>query len=139
MSATTIRLSPAQTLTVVSATVDRLEISSTWTAGGAPPPMHWHPVQHEHFEVLEGELTAGLEHAAARALQAGDELDVPARTGHRMWNAGAAPCRASWVITPALRTEEMFRAIERSRSKIGTAARLLTTFRDEYRFGSPRG
>lgn len=133
-----IRLSSAQTLTVVSSTAERLEISSTWTTGGGPPPMHWHPVQHEHFEVLEGELTVGLGDAPPRVLRAGETLDVPPRTGHRMWNAGDGVCRASWVVTPAMCTEEMFRAIERSRSKLGAAARLLTTFRDEYRFGSPR-
>lgn len=138
MNATAIHLSPAQTLTVVSSTAERLEIESTWTTGGSPPPMHWHPVQHERSEVLEGELTVGIGDAAPRVLRAGETLDVAPRTGHRMWNAGGTFCRASWLITPALRTEEMFRAIEASRSKLGTAARLLTTYRDEYRFGAPR-
>lgn len=138
MSSTTICLSPAQTLTVVSSTAERLEIEATWTTGGGPPPMHWHPVQHEHFEVLVGELSVDLGDAPTRVLAMGEPLDVPPRTGHRMWNAGAGICRATWVITPAMRTEEMFRAIEQSHSKLGTAARLLTTFRAEYRFGSPR-
>lgn len=137
MTATAIHLSPAQTLTVISSTAERLEIESTWTTGGSPPSMHWHPVQHERFEVLEGELTASVG-GATRVLRAGEILEVPPRTGHRMFNAGSTACRATWIVTPAMRTEEMFRAIEASRSKIGTAARLLTSFRDEYRFGAPR-
>jgi quercetin dioxygenase-like cupin family protein len=134
-----IRLSPAQTLVITASTPERLEIEATWTTGGGPPPMHWHPLQQEHFEVLTGELTVGLGDAAPRVLQAGATLDVPPRTAHRMWNAGEHGCTARWVVTPALRTAEMFRTIERSRSRLGTAARLLISHRAEFRFGAPRG
>jgi len=133
-----IRLSPAQTLVITASTPERLEIEATWTTGGGPPPMHWHPRQHESFEVLSGELTVGLGDAAPRLLQAGETLEVPPRTAHRMWNAGDESCSARWVITPALRTADMFRAIERSRSRLGTAARLLISYRAEFRLGAPR-
>lgn len=132
-----IRLSPAQTLQVVVSTPERLEIESTWTTGGGPPPMHWHPRQHERFEVLEGDLTVSLGADAPRVLHAGDVLDVAPRTAHRMWNAGDAQCRARWIVEPALRTEQMFRALGRSTSRLAAAARLLT-YRAEYRFAAPR-
>lgn len=139
MGSTPIRLSPAQTLVITASTPERLEIEATWATGGGQPPMHWHPRQHEHFEVLSGELTVGLGDAAPRPLQAGETLEVPPRTAHRFWNAGEQVCTARWIVTPALRTAEMFRTIERSRSRLGTAARLFVSHRSEFRFGSPRG
>lgn len=132
-----IRLSPQQTLDVVASSPAVLELEATWQPGGTPPPTHWHPHQAEHFEVLEGELTVRLGSVEPRVLAAGETLDVPPRTAHAMWNAGAAPCRASWRVTPAQRTEEMFRAVERSRG-LGKV-RLIWTFRNEFRLGSPRG
>ena len=49
-------------------------------------------------------------------LRAGETLEVPRRAVHRMWNAGDVPARARWEVRPALRTEEMFAAIDRSRA-----------------------
>jgi quercetin dioxygenase-like cupin family protein len=133
-----IRLSPAQTLVITASTPERLEIEASWTTGGGPPPMHWHPVQHEHFEVLTGELTVGLGDADPRVLRAGETLDLAPRTAHRIWNAGEQGCTARWVVTPALRTAKMFRAMEGSSSRLATAARLLICYRNEFRFGAPR-
>ncbi|WP_033392838.1 hypothetical protein [Kibdelosporangium aridum] len=41
-------------------------------------------------------------------------IDVPARTAHRTWNAGKSRVSATWTVTPVLRTEEMFRFIDRA-------------------------
>lgn len=137
MDAGPIALSPQQTLRVVARTAEALDVESTWTAGGSAPRTHWHPRQDERFEVLEGELTVELGGGPPRVLRAGDTLDVPARTAHRMWNAGSAPVRATWRVTPALRTEEMFRYIDRGMSPL-RGLRMLWTFRREFRLGSPR-
>lgn len=136
MGSDEIRLSNSQTLRILRTADDALEVEATWEPGGSPPPTHWHPHQHEHFEVLEGELTvrqSGIQSVVA----AGETLDVPPRTAHSMWNAGPAPCHASWRVTPPQRTEEMLRTAG-SVKWLGRV-RMLWTYRNEYRLGSPRG
>jgi mannose-6-phosphate isomerase-like protein (cupin superfamily) len=122
-----IRLGPHQTLRVVSSTADALELEAEWQPGGTAPPGHLHPGQDEHFEVLEGELTTVVE-GRERVIAAGEAFDVPRGSAHRMWNAGAAPARATWRVTPALRTEEMFRTIAS-----GGAPDFLERFAAEFR------
>lgn len=83
-----------------------VEVEATYGPMGEPPPPHYHPRQDEHFEVLEGELSVLLD-GQHRAMRAGDELDLPRRHQHAMWNAGDQPVRFRWRTTPALRTEDM--------------------------------
>jgi quercetin dioxygenase-like cupin family protein len=132
-----LRLSPSQTLRVVASTPKVLEVESTWTTG-KPPPRHWHPAQDERFEVIEGELTVELGTERPQVVAAGGVIEVPARTAHRMWNAEEAPVTASWRVTPAMGTEELFRFIDGGLNAIRIAW-MLWTFRGEYRLGSPRG
>ena len=127
----TLRLSKHQTLRVVSATPEILEVESTWAPDGDPPQLHFHPAQDEHFEVFEGELTVEVD-GAAQVVETGGEVDVPRGAVHRMWNAGGVTCRARWRITPARRTEEMFRYIDAGLSPVRTV-RLLWRFRHEFR------
>ncbi len=135
----TLALSPAQPLRVITSTPESLAVESTWTVGaGKPPRAHYHPHQHERFEVLTGALTVQLDDAPPRILHPGDTLDVPARTVHRMWNAGPEPTRASWRITPRMRTEEMFRFIDDGLSPRRIPL-LLWTFRREFRLAVRRG
>lgn len=136
METGTIKLNAQQRLRVVARTAEALDVESTWAAGGSAPPTHWHPRQHERFEVLDGELRVEMGDEPPRVLRAGDVLDVPARTAHRMWNAGSAPVRAIWRVTPALRTEEMFRYIDRGMSPL-RGLRMLWLFRNEFRLGKP--
>jgi mannose-6-phosphate isomerase-like protein (cupin superfamily) len=133
MSTDEIRLSEAQLLHVNSSTPDALQLESTWAPGGKPPPTHWHPRQTEHFEVLEGRLTVRVA-GDLRALGPGDVLDVPPGTPHAMWNAGDVPARATWLVTPALRTERMFRYVGGGMSLL-RSIRMLLTFRNEFRLG----
>lgn len=126
-----IHLSDVQTLRVVASSVERLDLESTWEVGGKHPPVHWHPRQHEHFEVLEGELTVELV-GSRQVVGAGEALDIPCRTAHRMWNAGSCTARATWVVTPALRTAEMFRRMAEGGSPLRRFP-LLWTFRQEFR------
>src|SRR4051794_31723492 len=122
-----IQLGPNQTLEVLESTPDVLLVEATWTPGSTEPIGHFHPLQDEHFEVLEGELTTVVGHQR-RILLAGDVLDVPRGAVHRMWNAGDAATRATWRVTPALKTEEMFRTIAS-----GGVEDFLERFADELR------
>jgi quercetin dioxygenase-like cupin family protein len=110
MSDDTIQLGPNQTLRVISSTDAALEMEADWTPASTEPPPHLHPDQDEHFEVLAGELTTVVD-GEERVLRAGDVLDVPRETVHKMWNAGDENARATWRVTPRLKTEEMFRTI----------------------------
>jgi hypothetical protein len=65
--------------------------------------------------VSEGELSVEIE-GELHVVRAGESLDVPRGAVHKMWNGGEAPCRAVWSVTPALRTEEFFAAVEESRA-----------------------
>jgi quercetin dioxygenase-like cupin family protein len=123
-----------------------LALEAEWDPEETRPPAHLHPHQDERFEVLEGELTVELK-GKARVLRAGETVEVPRRTAHRMWNASDRPARARWEVRPALRTEEMFAAVDRSRAyrsmpKTGGmtvlgAAPVLSEFSDEFRLTAP--
>ncbi|MGH3367175.1 MAG: cupin domain-containing protein [Nocardioidaceae bacterium] len=134
----TLALSPAQTLRIITSTPHALEVESTWAAGpGQPPRAHFHPRQHERFEVLAGALTVQLDQEPPRMLRPGDTLEVPPRVVHRMWNAGPEPTLASWRISPRMRTEEMFQFIDHGLSPRRIAT-LLWTFRCEFRLSLRR-
>jgi mannose-6-phosphate isomerase-like protein (cupin superfamily) len=125
-----IQLGPHQTLAVVESTPEVLLIEARWDPGSTEPIAHFHPHQDEHFEVLEGELTAVVD-GERRVLRAGEALDVPRGAVHKMWNVGDGPTRATWRITPALKTEEMFRTIAS-----GGVEDFLERFADEFRLAA---
>lgn len=132
-----ITLTESQSLEIIESTTESLTVVSTWAAGpGKPPPRHFHPQQDERFEVLEGELTVAVGRGEPRALGAGDVIDIPRGTPHLMWNATSRPARATWRVTPGLRTEEMFRYIGDGLSPARVAT-MLWRFRDEYRPALP--
>ena len=137
MAEDTIQLSDSQTLVVTRSTSEVLELTSTWEVSPKPPPTHWHPRQVEYFEVLSGELTVELGEEPPQEIPAGGSFAVPERTPHRMWNPGPEAATATWRITPALRTEQMFRYMEQGVGGIRGLV-LLAKFRDEFRFGRPR-
>jgi quercetin dioxygenase-like cupin family protein len=132
-----IQLSAVQTLRVVSSTPESLHLESTWLPGGAAPPRHWHPRQDEEFEVTSGVLRVELGSDPPRDLGPGERVAIPRRTQHRMWNAGTEETRATWVITPAGRTEEMFRSMAQGMSPL-RALPVLWRHRHEMRLGPVR-
>ena len=142
----TYALHDGERVTVRERTDALLALDAEWDPEESRPPSHLHPSQDERFEVLEGELTAEVG-GKTRVLRAGEALEVPRGTSHRMWNAGSAPVRARWEVRPALRTQEMFAAIDRSRafrrsSKGGAmtpvgAGPVLREFSDEFRLTLP--
>lgn len=105
-----LRLTPNESLTVLSAGPEALEVEATYGSGGSPPPKHLHPGQDERFRVLEGVIRARLGDSE-HELRAGDELEVPRGSVHQIWNPGEAPARVSWVTTPPGRTVEWFRSV----------------------------
>ena len=133
----TLKLSDSQTLEIRRSDAEVLELTSTWQPSTQPPPTHWHPHQDERFEVLTGGLTVELGGEAPRVFREGDVLEVPRGTAHRMWNAGPGTASATWTVTPALRTEEMFRYIDQGLGGLRKVG-MLAKFRNEFRLGSPR-
>jgi quercetin dioxygenase-like cupin family protein len=142
----TYSLHGGERVTVRERTDALLAMDAEWDPEETRPPAHHHPHQDERFEVLEGELTAQVR-GRTRVLRAGETVEIPRRAVHRMWNAGEVPARARWEVRPALRTEEMFAAIDRSRAyranpkgggmTVLGAAPVLTKFSDEFRLTAP--
>lgn len=137
MTGDCIKLGEDQTLRIVASSAEALELRSTWASSERKPPRHYHPNQDERFEVLEGRLTVELGSDPARVLRTGDVLEVPRGTAHRMWNAGPEAARATWTVTPGLRTAEMFGFMDKGMSPL-RVANLLWTFRHEYRLALRR-
>ena len=143
--ADSLRLTPGETVTIRRSDRDLLEVEGSWAPEGKPPPAHYHPAQDEHFEVLEGVLTARVG-GEQREVRPGDVLDIPHGTPHQMWNAGAEPARALWQTRPAGRTEQWFRSIDRvyRQGRVGKNRMpgplaygvYLTEFRDVFRLAA---
>jgi quercetin dioxygenase-like cupin family protein len=73
---------------------------------------HLHPNQSERHEVLAGRLglrLRGREHV----LRAGDVVEVPVGTPHRLIALDADAVHARFELRPALRTEELLRVFYR--------------------------
>lgn len=138
MSRTVLAESPAQRIELVAETDDLLTLASTWQPRGGPPPAHWHPRQEERFEVLQGELTVALGSSPPRVLRAGERFVVRPRTVHRMWNASDEVTRASWEVTPPLRTAELMRSRAGGGGPLQVPL-LLWRFRHELRVGPVLG
>ena len=90
----TLKLTESESLEIVGSGPDGLEVVATYGPGGKAPPKHSHPAQDESFRVLEGALRARVGDAE-RELTAGDELEIPRRTPHQMWNPNPEPARVS--------------------------------------------
>lgn len=131
----TYHLRPGESVTIRSLTPDRLEMEAVWTGDGSRPPRHLHPAQSERFEVLDGELTVQLDRAPAVVVGAGGHFEVPAGTVHRMWSSGLTGARALWRVEPALRSAEMFAALDGGIDPL-RAARVLWRFRREFRLAT---
>ena len=123
-----------ESVTITALDDDLLVMEAAWAPHEGSPPKHLHPSQDEHFELLEGQLTAevdGKEHV----LSPGHTLDIPAKAVHRMWNSGSGQARARWEVRPALRTAEFFEAMDGG-INVAKGATLLWRFRREFRLVS---
>lgn len=143
-------LHDGETVTVQVAAADSggelLEVDAEWAPIPTKPPVHLHPRQDERFEIREGELSIHMD-GETHVVRAGESIDVPRGTVHKMWNSGDVPTRASWQVRPALRTEDFFEAVHELRAaghhgKGGMltplgAAVILRRFPDEFRMDMP--
>jgi mannose-6-phosphate isomerase-like protein (cupin superfamily) len=102
------------------------------TAPGGGPPLHVHPRQTELFLVLEGEYEFAVGERRFRA-GPGEVALVPPGTPHTFRNAGAAPGRFVFMLTPALGGEAYFRGLAE------LAGRGVRDPEELNRFGAPLG
>jgi mannose-6-phosphate isomerase-like protein (cupin superfamily) len=144
--AETLRLTPGETVTIRKSSPELLEVEAAWAPEGKPPPAHFHPSQEEHFEILEGTLTARVD-GEEGDLGHGDALDIPRGAKHQMWNRTGSPARALWQTRPAGRTESWFRSIDalHREGRVGSNGMpgplaygvFLTEYRDVFRLAAP--
>lgn len=87
-----------------------LEVQASWNQHSAEPVAHSHPRQDEHFEVLEGALTARVD-GVEQTYGPGEAFEVPAGSVHAMWNSGGSKATAVWQVRPALSTETFFETV----------------------------
>jgi quercetin dioxygenase-like cupin family protein len=142
----TFQLTGSERLTVTVHTPELLEVEAAWETGATAPPPHLHPSQDEHFTIHAGELTVELA-GGTRTLRAGDTLDVPRGTPHRMWNSGTTTARATWQTRPALGTADFWREMDAARHTRPTgkggvltpvaAAPILRRHRAEFQLALP--
>ncbi|MBI3258819.1 MAG: cupin domain-containing protein [Ignavibacteriae bacterium] len=76
----------------------------------AGPPLHYHPMQHETYEVLEGkaEFILGKQ---KMIVSKGEKIDIPPNTPHTFKNITNSWLRMQDVHSPALSFEEMMREL----------------------------
>jgi hypothetical protein len=121
-------------VTISELTPELLVMEAAWAPHEGRPPKHLHPSQDEHFELLEGELTAEVD-GTTHVLSAGQALDIPAKATHRMWNSGTGQARARWEVRPAQRTAEFFEEMDGGINP-AKGAKLLWRYRHEFRLVS---
>jgi mannose-6-phosphate isomerase-like protein (cupin superfamily) len=131
-----LRLTPSESITIRSRSEELLEVEARYGPHGKPPPKHWHPAQDERFEVAEGQVRVRTP-THDKLLDAGDEIEIPRKTVHQIWNPADHPARVIWQTRPAGRTEDWFRALDRlNRSEGGEQRRpgtlAFAVLLDEY-------
>lgn len=123
-----------------------LEMVSTWKPSSLKPPLHFHPIQSEHFEILEGTLTVQIDERVI-TLSKGEHLHIAPYTKHSMWNASDKLVLVHWKISPALQSEYFFEmgmglAAKGKINKNGLpsllqSALIIRKFRKEIRLATP--
>jgi quercetin dioxygenase-like cupin family protein len=141
-----LQITASESVAIRESSEGMLEVEGEWGPHGSSPPKHFHPVQDERFEVLEGRLQVRVD-GERRVLGPGDSLQIPSGAVHQMWNADANPARAIWQTVPRGRTEEWFRAIDalHREGRVGRKGMpgplafgvLLTEYRDVFRLAGP--
>jgi mannose-6-phosphate isomerase-like protein (cupin superfamily) len=77
---------------------------------GAVAAAHYHPLQSERFEILEG--TIGMKLGREKLeLGPGHVVTIDPGTPHKFWNAGQDVLRFTTEVRPALAFEEMIRTM----------------------------
>jgi quercetin dioxygenase-like cupin family protein len=84
-----------------------LEMDAFYRPATEAPPLHYHPRQAEHFEVLSGEFRV-IRRNEAFTYRAGEAFDIPAAVPHAMYNVAAEKGHLRWQTRPALNSEAFF-------------------------------
>ena len=113
---------------------ERLVMEASYGGEGPMPPVHHHPSQTEHFDVLDGAMHVIVD-GDERRYEAGESFEVPPGTPHQMTAEG--PARMRWTVTPALRTAEFFERLHDAMVREDGAAlgAILQEFSAEVQFG----
>jgi len=99
-----------QTIERVSESEELLVMETSYAAGGAPAPAHFHPAQDERFVVLSGAVRAAVD-GEEKVLREGDELIVAAGTPHEFGGHPDETATVRWEVRPPLRTWEFFEGL----------------------------
>lgn len=123
-----------------------LEVEVSYTPVHGKPPAHYHPHQHEHFEVLAGSITVQIGDEQ-REYQAGESFDVPPGAVHAMWNDRETTTQMNWQIRPALKSQQFFETMwgmtqdgkfgARGGPNLLLGAVLMDYYTEEFRLASP--
>lgn len=81
-----------------------LEMESTYQPHSKEPKPHYHPFQEELFHVVSGEINVRID-GLVKSLKAGEELFIPKKKVHSMWNASEFETVVNWKVRPAMITE----------------------------------
>ena len=123
-----------------------LEMESSFAPHSNEPVPHFHPLQKEVFDVLEGSISVRI-NEKVNVIKKGERLQVPANTIHSMWNHTGDRAQVNWKVQPALNTESFFEtamglAAEKKINKKGMPSILQTAlmvrkFSNEFRLAKP--
>ncbi len=123
-----------------------LEMEATYVPHSPQPPLHYHPVQEEQFEVLRGTFQARIGDAE-HTYQAGDKFTVPPNTPHWMHNISDEEGCLRWEIRPALNSQDFFATMwglaadqennPQGRPNFLHLVVILSEFTQEFRASSP--
>ena len=98
-----------QSIRFVSIEPELLVMESSYKAGGAQAPGHFHPSQEEQFEVLSGAVLTSVD-GDQQILSEGDRITIPAGTPHTFGGHPEQDATVRWEVRPALRTDGAVRA-----------------------------
>ena len=96
--------------TAKSTNGELLEIESIFGPQSKEPPAHYHPVQTEHFTVLQGELTVRIGDTLG-IFKEGAHIHIAPKQVHAMWNQSGSICVVNWKTQPALHSEHFFETL----------------------------
>jgi quercetin dioxygenase-like cupin family protein len=133
-------------LTAADTNGELLRIESTNPPTGVAEPVHVHPKQETHAEVVSGTLRFVVD-GRERRLGPGDAITIPAGAPHHFCNDGDEDAIAIQAARPALRTQEFFETYfglaergeldEHGAPSLLRSAVLGPAFADEIRLASP--
>jgi len=84
-----------------------LEMEAIYPPKSPQPPLHYHPKQEEHFQVIRGIFQTHIG-GVEEVYESGDTFTVPANTPHWMCNISDEEGALLWQVRPALNTQAFF-------------------------------